>query len=308
MEAIEFNGWRNTIRLANSEIEVLVTTEIGPRIIRCGYIGERNMFAEIEGHQGGCAEDEWMLRGGHRLWIAPEEKPKTYELDNSQVEVEEIPDGIRTLQPVGPLSGVAKSMEITLCPESNNIKVLHTLTNMSDKPVKLAPWALSVMATDGMAVVPMPSMIPHTDRLTHNQEWSLWGYTDFTDPRWSLGSRYVFFRQDTTRGPNKLGIAHREGWVGYLLDEFLFVKRFDWIDGAVYPDGGVNFETFSNEEFLEVESLGPIVSLDLGQTTTHEENWSLHRGVPYIETEDDADNHVTPSAIGASTTSPASME
>jgi hypothetical protein len=106
----------------------------------------------------------------------------------------------------------------------------------------------------------------------------------------------VFFRQDRTRGPNKLGIAHREGWIGYLLGEFLFMKRFDWRDGKPYPDGGVNFETFSNEQMLELESLGPLVELAPGRSVAHTETWTLHRGLPVCQTEADMDAHVAPLA------------
>ncbi len=189
METMTFNGWDNCVRLTNGTIEVVVTTAIGPRIARLGYIGERNVFAEYEEQQGGSGEDEWMIRGGHRFWIAPEVKPLTYELDNSPITVEEIPGGVRTLQPTGPLSGCAKVMEITLAPDSNRVKVRHTLINQGDKPIRLAPWAVSVMAPDGMEVIPRPAYIAHADRVLHNQEWSLWGYTDLTDSRLTLGNR-----------------------------------------------------------------------------------------------------------------------
>jgi len=49
--------------------------------------------------------------------------------------------------------------------------------------------------------------------------------------------------------------------VAYQLGDCLLVKCFQWIEGATYPDGGVNFETFSNEQMLEVETLGPLVTL-----------------------------------------------
>lgn len=235
-----------------------------------------------------------MIRGGHRLWIAPEAKPVTYELDNSPIEVEEITNGVRTLQPVGPISGVSKQMDITLEEQSNKVTIVHTLKNCKDEVVELAPWALSVMAPDGMAVIPMPAFISHPEKVTHNQEWSLWGYTDLTDSRWTIGTRYLFFRQDRNKGPNKLGIAHREGWASYLLGEFMFTKHFSFEEGATYPDGGVNFEVFSNEEMLEVESLGPSVSLKPGESVTHVEKWELSRGVKHVETEDDADAYVKP--------------
>jgi hypothetical protein len=109
-----------------------------------------------------------------------------------------------------------------------------------------------------------------------------------------LGQRYTFFRQDRSKGPNKLGIAHREGWVGYLLDEFLFINRFTFDEHASYPDGGVNFETFSNEDMLELETLGGLVDLAPGASVSLTENWDIHRGIAHVETEDDADRIVKP--------------
>jgi hypothetical protein len=297
MELVEFNGWKNNVRLSNEQIEMIITRDVGPRIIRFGFIGGPNMFAEIEGQQGGSGEDEWLIRGGHRLWIAPEEKPKTYELDNGPIEIEEIPGGARTIQPVGTLSGIRKIMEITFSDTSNRVTIDHILENMSDRQVEGAPWALTAMALNGTAVIPLPDRIAHTDRLTHNQEWSLWGYTDFSDPRWTLGSRYILFRQDPKRGPNKLGIAHSEKWVAYVLSGNMFVKRFDRIEGACYPDGGMNFETFSNEEFLEVESLGVLTTLEPGATAKHREVWSLHRDVKLGESEEDIDTNVRALAL-----------
>lgn len=294
MEIIAFNGWENNVRLANEEIELIITKDVGPRILRLAFIGERNVFAELDGQQGETGEDAWMARGGHRFWAAPEEEPKTYELDNTPIDVEEIPKGIRTIQPVGALSALAKTMDITLAEDANTVKITHILKNVSGAPVDAAPWALSVMAANGMAIIPMPERIPHTERLTHNQEWSLWGYTDFSDSRWTLGSRYIFFRQDPEKGPSKLGIAHREGWVAYHIDGFLFVKYFKRKEGATYPDGGVNFETFSNEVILELESLGELVTLEPGAAISHEENWALFRDIPPTATEDDADTHILP--------------
>jgi len=294
MEKITFKGWANCIRLCNGETEVIVTTDVGPRIIRFGFVGRRNVFEEIPGQLGGSGENEWMIRGGHRFWIAPEEKPKTYEADNSLVPFEEIEGGVRIRQPVGALSGLAKTLDVSLDDATNDVRVVHTLENPGDRPVRAAPWALSVMARGGCAVIPLPARLAHSERLTHNQEWSLWGYTDFSDPRWTFGSHYIFFRQDAERGPNKLGILHREGWVAYLVERFLFVKRFDAIADAEYPDGNVNFETFSNEDFLELESLGPIGVLEPGASVTHAEHWSLHAGVAPCATDEEVDAHVRP--------------
>ncbi|MBN1675208.1 MAG: hypothetical protein JXR37_29480 [Kiritimatiellae bacterium] len=292
MEIVEYGGWRNNVRLANREVELIVTRDVGPRVIRFGFIGARNVLGELDGQMGGTGEAEWMIRGGHRLWVAPEAKPWSYELDNVPVDIREAGAGIEARQPAGPVTGVAKTVRVALAPDANTVTVSHTLTNEGDNPVELAVWALTVMAKRGMAVIPLPAKIPHTERLTHNQEWSLWGYTDFSDPRWTLGSRYITLRQDPKRSPTKLGLAHREGWIGYLLDGFLFTKAFRRVEQAAYPDGGVNFETFTNEDILELESLGPLVRLAPGEASTHEERWTLHKDIPACETEADLDRHV----------------
>lgn len=294
MQRLEFNGWADCVSLSNDRMDLVVTTAVGPRIARVGFTGQQNLMAEIDGQQGGSGEAEWMIRGGHRLWIAPEAKPDTYELDNEPIEVEEIEDGVRTLQPAGPLTGIRKTMEIVLEQDSDGVRVRHTLENRGAACRSVAPWALTVLAPGGKAIIPLPAKMPHTGRLTHNQEWSIWGYTDMTDPRWTWGSGFVLLRQDAARAPTKLGIAHREGWAAYQLGTDVLVKRFEWIEGAVYADGGVNLETFTNEEFLELETLGPLVDLEPGASVTHEERWLLFRDVPECTTEADVREHIVP--------------
>lgn len=294
MEIVAYGGWKNNVRLANGKIELIATLDVGTRIIRFGMEGGKNIFGEMKPQIGGTGEEEWMIRGGHRLWLAPEVKPMTYELDNEPVKAEEIKNGVRIIQPIGSISGVRKIIEISFGEKGNNVEIVHVLKNEGKKTIECAPWALTVMAKKGMLVIPLPEKIPHTKCLTHNQEWSIWAYTDFSDPRWMLGSRYVFFKQDPERGPNKLGIAHRMGWVAYICGGNMFVKRFEWKEGGKYPDGGVNFETFANQDFLEIESLGPLVSLKPGMKTTHIEKWELYQMNKTIKTEKDVDKCIIP--------------
>jgi hypothetical protein len=289
VQKVKYGGWANNVRVTNGQVDLVVTQDVGPRVIRLGFVGRRNLFAEMRAELGQRGEKQWRIRGGHRLWAAPEAQPDTYELDNSPVTIRKTAFGIKTIQPPGAITGILRTMDIRLAAKKNEVTVTHALTNTSRKTITVAPWALSVMAPGGTEIIPLPEKIPHTQRLTHNQQWSLWGYTDFSDGRWTLGARYVFFRQDRRRGPGKIGVAHRMGWVAYQLGPYLFVKKFPWVEGAAYPDGGMNFETFSNEAFLEVESLGPLVTLKPGRTVKHTEVWRLFKGVPTIKTEKDAD-------------------
>lgn len=280
MQTIEFNGWR-ALRLANDRVELIVTRDVGPRILRFAFLDGPNVFGELPGQQGGSGEREWMIRGGHRLWVAPEGKPWSYEPDNEPYEsAAAIAGGVCVRQAPGPVTGIAKQMEITLSENGQGVVVRHTLTNRSAIPVRCAAWALTVMGPDGQAIIPLPAKISHAARLTHNQHWSIWAYTDLADPRWSFGRDYLLFRHDAARGPNKIGLAHGEGWVAYQRAGLLFVKYFDRLEDAAYPDGGVNFETFADQQILELESLGPLVWLQPEESVSHTERWELHRDVP----------------------------
>ena len=39
IEKREWGGWPNCYRISNGEIELIVTADIGPRVMRCGFVG-----------------------------------------------------------------------------------------------------------------------------------------------------------------------------------------------------------------------------------------------------------------------------
>lgn len=100
IEKTKYKGWENCVRVSNGRVELVVTTDIGPRIIRYGFVGKENEFCEVKSQLGLIGGDEWRIYGGHRLWHSPEDEKRTYEPDNGPVGWEEIPGGIKTLQEV----------------------------------------------------------------------------------------------------------------------------------------------------------------------------------------------------------------
>src|SRR5271168_771792 len=88
IEKVPYQGWPNCYRVTNGEVELIVTSDIGPRIMRFGFVGGKNLFKEYEDQLGGTGEAEWKLRGGHRIWSAPEDAKRTYALDNSAARIE----------------------------------------------------------------------------------------------------------------------------------------------------------------------------------------------------------------------------
>ena len=272
-------GWSNCYRLTNGKVELIVTSDVGPRIIRYGFIGGQNLFVELAGQMGASGEKYWMARGGHRLWAAPEMIPDTYALDNAPVKVTVTEDRISLLQDVEPETGFQKEMTLEFT-QTGEVKVTHRIENTGEATRRMAPWALTQMAQGGTAIATFPPRGGHSEQLQPTNPLVMWAYTDFSDPRWLLTKHYLVLKQDPQQSaPQKAGFFNEHTRAAYLLGTDLFVKRYEANPAVPYPDFNCSFEVFSNNEFLELETLGPLVDLMSGFSATHIEHWSLHRDV-----------------------------
>lgn len=300
IEKIPYGGWPNCYRMSNSRVDLVITTDVGPRIIRFGFLGEHNEFFEMKTQVGQTGGDEWRIYGGHRLWHAPEGFPRTYFPDNGPVKFE-VHDGFgRVVQPVEPTTGIQKEMDIHLATDAARVRVVHRLRNTNPEPVLIAPWALSVMAPGGVAIIPIRPEADSENHLLPTDSLSLWPYIDMMDPRWTWGRNHILLRQDPAHpDQQKIGAKGSEGWMAYARRGNLFVARFQHIPNATYPDFGCSLEAYTNGEFLEVETLGPLVNLAPGGEVEHIEEWLLFCNVPEPKKEADIRQHILPHTRGA---------
>ena len=293
IETVDFGGWPNCIRLSNGEIEVIATTDVGPRIIRLGYVGGQNLFKNFAATLGRTGDPEWHSYGGHRLWAAPEVFPRTYSPDNTPVAHDW--DGTTlTLRNSEVGNGLEKETRVTLSPTAPRVDVVHRIVNRNPWAVELAVWALSVMAPGGRAIYPQEDYRPHPDYLVPARPLVLWHFTDMTDPRWTWGRKYIQLHQDpsaTTK--QKIGLLNSKGWAAYTLGGEAFIKRYPYEAGANYADMGCNTETYTDPEILEVETLGPLTRLEPGEHVDHTESWLVAK-VECGPTDADIDAHILP--------------
>ena len=293
-EKINYGGWPNCIRLCNDEIELIVTTDVGPRIIRFGFIDKQNFFylsAEDSGRTGG---KDWRIYGGHRLWLAPEVIPFTYYPDNEPVSYTYSDPILKLTQARETKSGIVKEMEITLSMAQNQVTVLHRLINQNHSDIELAPWALSVMAPGGRAILPQEPYGEGDDHLLPARSLALWHYTKMNDPRWNWGEKYIQAIQDPSKSSEqKIGVMNKQGWSAYYLNGEVFIKQFAFDPAAVYPDYGCNNEIYINGNFLEIESLGPLIKIQPQAIIEHTEWWSLCKVVA-DESEESIDKNILP--------------
>jgi hypothetical protein len=124
----------------------------------------------------------------------------------------------------------------------------------------------------------------------------MWAYSDLSDKRWGFTKKYLTLRQDPDNPvPQKLGLFNARTWGAYLLNGELFLKQYEADASKTYPDFNCSFETFTNAEFLELETLGPLTKIAPGESVTHIERWSAHRPVAVTAlTDSELDRAVAP--------------
>jgi hypothetical protein len=281
VEKVNYLNQPNCYKLTNGSVEAIVTTDIGPRVIRYGFIGDENILGEVPDFIIETELGAWKPWGGHRLWTAPEANPRSYAPDNTPVEFELIPPrSIRLTQRAEPLTGIEKEMTVTLEEAGTGLTILHRLVNRGLWSINVAPWALTVMNGGGRAIFPQEPFRSWEEDILPARPLVLWYYTDLTDARWTIGPKYIQLKPDEEMtAPQKLGIGNRQGWAAYHRASTLFLKRFAYVEGETYPDYGCNTEAYTAGPFIEIESLGHLRQLEPGAAALHEERWSLHREI-----------------------------
>jgi hypothetical protein len=154
------------------------------------------------------------------------------------------------------------------------------------------------MMPGGKAIIPLPPRQPSSMKnLLPTSLMAIWEYSDLSDPRLKIGHNFIVLHQDkNAAGPLKIGVMDTDGWAAYWNGN-LFVKTFDYKNGAVYPDFGSSVEVYSAKENLELETLAPFKILQPGESVEYVEQWFLFRDVPEPLTDADVDmiaKHVLP--------------
>lgn len=293
-EKINYGGWTDCVRLHNKEVELIVTTGVGPRIIHFGFTGHRNILYVSPEDSGKTGGSDWRIYGGHRLWIAPEAIPLSYHPDNTAVPYSFSDGSLTVTAPKESTSGISKEMQIILSADSNKVTVVHRLKNENPFDIQLSVWAISALTPGGSAIVPQEPYGEGNDYLLPARPLALWQYTKMNDPRWVWGEKYILAKYDATLlSEQKIGVLNKQGWAAYYIDKTLLIKQFDYIANAIYPDFGCNNEVYINGAFLELETLGPLITLQTNESAEHVEHWFLHK-IESIPTEYSIDANILP--------------
>lgn len=285
MKTVPFAGWDKCVELISGDFKLIVTTEVGPRIIG-GFLGDSENLFYLKPETAGSTNDkEWNIYGGHRLWHSPEAKPRSYAPDNSLVEVIEDENGITFSSGLETSTGISKKFTIKSL-GNEKFQVTHTIRNDNMWDIDIAAWALTVMAPGGVGIVPQPQ--GDTTDLLPNRYLTIWPYTNMADKRLLWGDKFTLLKQDPqATSACKFGLNCEDGWIAYANNGVALKKSFQHFSDAEYPDNGCSIEMYTCDFMLEIETLSPLHLLGPDEEIVHVEEWEAFK-VNEILTEADA--------------------
>lgn len=249
-------------------LDYLTTT--GPRIAGLYARGvEGNILAETPDAHWETPHWEFYLRGGHRLWTAPEDP--FYICPEDDLSVIEDHDGV-VLKGFVHASGLEKEIMIRL--DENRVHLSHRVTWHGEEPIELAPWGITQLRLGGMALLSLSS----GDGLLPNRNLVFWPYSQIKDDRLELHDDMVLIEGHAAQQAFKIGNYNSHGWIAYALSNTLFIKKVPVKETGKYPDLGCNVEIYVKDSSLELESLGTLKTLKTNESLTQRETWEIIAG------------------------------
>jgi hypothetical protein len=311
---VTWHGWPEALRLSNGVVEAIVVPTIG-RIMAFEFVGhpETNPIFTNPEWAGKTVADAvpttWATFGGDKLWPAPQGDwpkhnvrawPPDPAFDGDPEIAQILPDGVRLVTPNSTAFAAHATRTITLKPGEARLYIAQTLVKDADaaNPETLPPglteeqagrlrrdgfplgiWSITQTRGDETVFLPLSS----------SGRFPL-GYAPMGDPG-TVEPAALFTAQGgalrigrDTHGTHKVGTDSGAGWTASLYSgTVLFSEHEPYQVGAVYPDGGLPLETYTNDNpaYIEMELLGPMTPLTHGQKILHAIYWQLQR-LPHV--------------------------
>jgi hypothetical protein len=297
-----YDGFTDAWKLSNGIVDVVVVPDIG-RIMAFEWTGRpetsplyndpiwtgKSPAPMPNPNDPKTYPTEWHNYGGNKVWASPQSEwpkhqpvvwPPDPFLDTGPYHVQRLPNGVRLTGPVSPYFGVRLIREITLKAGLPQISLRDTFIkavgglNHAAFPIGL--WSISQVKGNSTIYLPLnkQGLFPGI------------GYTSLINgakplPNWRTHGSVLSVTRPSGVG-TKVGVDDTAGWAACLYHaNLLFSVRSVRVPGTVYPDHGCSAEVYTNgsdvEAYMELETLGPLVTLKPGQTLSRSIVWRLQR-------------------------------
>jgi hypothetical protein len=278
LKRLKFGGLA-AIELRTSQLRLVALTAKGPRIAFWGRPGSDNLLLWAPGKYRRGA---WDLMGGHRLWVArpgADEAEETYSADNRPCTVEVFAHGFTVTAPVDPMHQTQRGFTVTAL-AADRIAVEHFVTNHSPMLWSGGLWALTCTVPGAGARYSIPlgdgSAWDYATMVTFRTWGGGHGGEGFGDDQFQLTTDALVL---APAGRENKRMIKADAGIMALHDparRLVFAKQVTYQPDAQYPLGtNLAFYVGQKNFMVEMESMGPFVTLKPQQVLRHTETWVL---------------------------------
>jgi hypothetical protein len=208
---------------------------------------------------------------GSTLWLSPEGKWKGQGILDAGKYNKESFDGVdlRMQSQNDTLRGFSFTKEFHLNKADTSINIKYTMTNILKNMQEVAPWEVTRVPTGGLIFSPKRS---EGDIPKANNMYPLLAIRD------SIG--IIWYPYDSsTASAQKLFMDGGEGWIAFVLNNMIFVKKFPVIQSDKAAPNEQNVELYVNKEktYVELENQGIYQKLNMGDYLTYNVKWYARR-------------------------------
>ncbi len=267
-------AWGRVIWFTDGKTDLAATLDVGIRIIHLSVHGMENLYYQQpqDLSDGVFTKKGWKLIGGHRFWLAPESE-KSYWPDVYPVEFEVRENAVILAQPFDPWLDMQKTMRLEFQPDGT-IRVEHCVINLGDETQEVALWGIHTLC-GGTGVLNISDIADNEYNPTRTI--SLWGKTSLGDPRIRFTADKLFVKHEPMDAFFKIGVFCRNGHIHHEnLGQSLDIS-FPVALQEAHADGGCNAEIYLDRHFMELESLGPLISIKRHARVSWSEIWQVRK-------------------------------
>lgn len=242
--------------LSNGHLQMVIDAERGAKILSLKYDDQEVI-----------SQSRWPESFGSTFWTSPQKEwnwPPVPEIDKQPYTVEKDGKVLRMNSGVSDRLKYRIRKEFSVDEEDGAFVITYSIINESNETRRVAPWEITRVKNEGGLIffeAPADSIWPA----------GLMNFTNAQGAAW-----YVADEAQQNRKVN----ADGKGWLAYLANGLLLVKRFEDLDATQPAPGEAEVQVYVNrgKTYIELENQGPYSTLQPQQQLSWTVRWYL---LPY---------------------------
>jgi hypothetical protein len=277
---ITYNGWADSFRLSNSEVEAVVVPSVG-RVMQFHFVGEDSIFWENSALQAKPADPsakDWANFGGDKSWPSPQADwpkmigrgwPPPATFDSTPLAATAQGNAVEVVSPVDPGYGIRVHRRVELDPHQPVLKITTTYEKVSGDPVKISIGVITQLRDPQRAFIALPAKSQFPD-----------GYVLLNFEKPQDGKLHDGLFSLTRSHENRSQIGNDGSSLLWMNEKYALRIDSPRVDGAEYPNQGSSTVIYTNADpdaYVELETYGPLNTIKTGDKIERTNTYTLSK-------------------------------